>query len=321
METINTLAVTALEPHLKHSKIFELYDRLKPGQALIIDNDHDPKPLYYQLFTDRGSGFLWEYLQDGPEVWKVKISKKSTADTEPTIGEMVTQDYRKAQVFKRYGIDFCCGGKKTITEACAKKGIDPVEVKKALDLLSNEAANSENDYQQWNIGFLTDYIINVHHQYVNENIAFIVELANKVAKVHGQQHAEAIQVAKLFSEVAGDLILHLQKEEKVLFPFVKALAKVQRSGGVLPESAFGNVANPIHIMEAEHEQAGELLQTIRAITNNFTLPADACNSYAVLYKKLDEFENDLHKHVHLENNILFPKVLLAEKELQMTPKG
>ncbi|PYF70602.1 iron-sulfur cluster repair di-iron protein [Pedobacter nutrimenti] len=316
METMNTLDVTALEPRLKHPTIFDIYDRLNPGEAFVINNDHDPKPLYYQLLAERGPVFTWQYLEEGPELWKVKISKNGGVEADPTIGEIVTKDYRKAQVFKHYGIDFCCGGKKTIKEACEKKGIDTAEVTKALESIQDNTNSCENDYTKWDIGFLTDYIINTHHQYVKENTSFIVELANKVAKVHGQQHPEVVEVAKLFNQVGEDLMLHLSKEEKVLFPFIKELATVQREGGQLPESAFGHVSNPIHVMESEHEQAGDLLHTIREITHDFTLPANACNSYTILYKKLDEYENDLHKHVHLENNILFPKALLAEQELQ-----
>lgn len=318
METINTLDVTALEPRLKHPRIFEIYDGLNPGGSFIIYNDHDPKPLYYQLLAERGTGFSWEYLENGPELWKVKISKNEVGGQQETIGEIVTRDFRKAQVFKRFGIDFCCGGKKTIKEVCDKKGIDLTEVTSALERINSETPAGENDYLKWDIGFLTDYIINTHHQYVKDNTSFITELANKVARVHGGQHREVIEVARLFNEVGADLILHLGKEEKVLFPFIKELAIVQRNGGLLPEAAFGNVSNPIHMMESEHEQAGEILHTIREITNDFTLPADACNSYTILYKKLDEYENDLHKHVHLENNILFPKALLAEKELRIT---
>lgn len=317
METIKTLNVTALEPRQKHPVIFEIYDELQSGEAFIIDNDHDPKPLYYQLLAERGPVFGWEYLENGPELWKVKISKMELTATEPTIGEIVTQDYRKAQVFKSFGIDFCCGGKKTIKEVCDKKGLDPAEVAKALAADINATGSSENDYLKWDIGFLTDYIINIHHQYVKENTSFIMELANKVAKVHGDQHPEAIEVARLFGEVGTDLLLHMSKEENILFPFIKELARVQREGGILPESAFGNVSTPIHIMESEHEQAGESLHMIREITNDFTLPSDACNSYTILYKKLDEYENDLHKHVHLENNILFPKAILAEEKLQV----
>lgn len=316
METIVTLNVTALEPRLKHPTIFEMYDNLNPGEAFIIDNDHDPKPLYYQLLAERGQNFDWAYLENGPELWKVKIAKNDTFQNEETIGEMVTKDYRKAQVFKSFGIDFCCGGKKTLTEVCAKKGIDTESLQKALELLKEAPVTSDNDYNKWNPGFLTDYIINTHHQYVKDNTTFILELANKVASAHGAQHPETIRVAEIFAKVASDLTLHLMKEEKVLFPFIKEMSDVQDKAGRLSESAFGAVANPIQMMESEHEEAGEALQTIRELTGNFTLPAGACNSYTILYKKLDEYENDLHKHVHLENNILFPKALALEKELR-----
>jgi regulator of cell morphogenesis and NO signaling len=235
---------------------------------------------------------------------------------EETIGEIVTKDFRKAQVFKNFNIDFCCGGKKTIKEVCESKGIDITVLKRALEEVVDEVDTTGNNYQKWDIGFLTDYIINTHHQYVKDNTQFIMELANKVAKVHGEQHPELIKVAQIFTQVAMELISHLNKEEKMLFPFIKELAAVQRTGGTLPASAFGNVSNPIRMMELEHEEAGEALQTIREITDNFTLPSDACNSYVILYKKLNEYENDLHKHVHLENNILFPKSILTEQELQ-----
>lgn len=236
---------------------------------------------------------------------------------EETIGEIVTQDYRKAQVFKSFGIDFCCGGKKTIAEVCEKNGMDAAEVRAALELVKTDSKTSENDYLKWDIGFLTDYIIHTHHQYVKENTPFIIELADKVAKVHGSQHPEALKVAQLFNQVGADLMSHMNKEEKILFPFIKELAEVQRHGGSVPASAFGKVSNPIRMMEFEHELAGEALHTIREITNNFTLPPEACNSYNILYKKLDEYENDLHRHVHLENNLLFPKAILAERDLQV----
>nr|WP_121271179.1 iron-sulfur cluster repair di-iron protein [Pedobacter schmidteae] len=315
METIQTLNVTALAPRLKHPKIFEIFDRLVPGEAFIIDNDHDPKPLYYQMLAERGQTFSWNYLENGPELWKVKIAKNEDGPARETIGEMVTKDYRKAQVFKSFGIDFCCGGKKTVAEVCEKKGIDLAAVEEALVLPSDEAYSSENDHQKWDIGFLADYIVNTHHRYVKDNTTFITELANKVARVHGAEHPETIKIAALFSEVACELMLHLRKEEQILFPFIKELADIENNGGILKESPFGKVSNPIQLMESEHEHAGAALQEIRDLTQNFTLPADACNSYMILYKKLDEYENDLHRHVHLENNILFPKAIALEQEL------
>ena len=313
METINILNVTALEPRLKHPRIFEEFDSLTPGDAFIINNDHDPKPLYYQMLAERGQTFRWEYLENGPEVWKVKITKNLLEQGEETIGEMVTKDYRRAQVFKNFGIDFCCGGKKTISEVCDTKGINPEQVNQALDAIGIHAPSAENDYLKWDIGFLADFIVNTHHQYIRDNTVFITELANKVAKMHGNTHPEAIKVAAIFTGVAEDLMLHIEKEERVLFPFIKQLANVQKNGGIMHESSFGDVSNPIHMMEAEHEQAGEAMEQIRLLTHNFKLPEDACASYTILYKMLSEYEDDLHRHVHLENNVLFPKAILAEE--------
>jgi regulator of cell morphogenesis and NO signaling len=315
MEVLDILDVTVIEPRFKHPTIFDKFDSLLAGEAFIIHNDHDPKPLYYQLLAERGQVFVWDYLESGPEVWKVKIAKKSEAENTETIGEIVAKDYRKAQVFKNMGIDFCCGGKKTIAEVCEKKGINPEEVERQLAAVKGESINSETDFQNWDLGFLSDYIINTHHRYVRENTAFILEIAQKVARVHGERHPELIRVAELFSQIGSDLTLHLVKEEKILFPFIKELAQVYNSGGMLPSADFGKVSVPIQVMDAEHEQVGGDFEAIRVITSNYQLPVDACSSYTILFKKLEEYENDLHRHVHLESNILFPKAIQLEKEL------
>ncbi|MDR3694778.1 iron-sulfur cluster repair di-iron protein [Mucilaginibacter sp.] len=315
MEILDILDVTVIEPRLKHPTIFEKFDALLPGEAFIINNDHDPKPLYYQLLAERGQIFTWDYLEKGPETWQVKIAKKTDAENSETIGEIVAKDYRKAQVFKNMGIDFCCGGKKTIAEVCEKKGIDPDEVERQLAAVKGDSANSETDFQKWDLGFLSDYIINTHHQYVQENTTFILELAQKVARVHGERHQELIRVAELFSRVGKDLTLHMLKEEKILFPFIKELAQIYKTGGKVPVADFGKVSVPIQVMDSEHELVGGDFETIRELTSNYQLPADACTSYTILFKKLEEYENDLHRHVHLESNILFPKAIQLEKEL------
>jgi len=316
MEKIDILDVTALEPRMKHPKIFEIYDDLNPGEAFIINNDHDPKPLYYQLIAERGRTFSWEYLENGPETWLVKITKNHAEDSTETIGEIVSKDYRKAQVFKSFGIDFCCGGKKTIAQACQTKGIAAEEVESALNAVKDEPSPSESSYLNWKLDFLADYIINTHHQYVKDNTEFIRELANKVARVHGDRHPEMIEVAAIFSQMADHLLLHLRKEEQILFPFIRELVHAEAHSGLPSGNVANGVASPIQVMEAEHEEAGEAMQTIRSLTHNFRLPEDACASYTILFKKLDEFENDLYRHVHLENNVLFPKAILLEKELR-----
>lgn len=316
MEITDILDVTVIEPRFKHPTIFQKFDSLAPGGAFVIHNDHDPKPLYYQLLAERGQTFSWEYLENGPETWRVNIAKRSESESrEETIGEMVSNDYRKAQVFKKLGIDFCCGGKKTLAEVSRSKGIDINIIKAELSALNNSDNDSGLNFNDWALDFLSDYVINTHHRYCRESIPFISELANKVARVHGGNHPELVQLAAVFARIAQDLTLHMQKEEKILFPFIKELVRAKDSGSQLETNPFGNVATPIRVMEMEHEQAGEDLEEIRKLTSGYSLPADACNSYTILFKKLEEFENDLHKHVHLESNIIFPKAIKLEREL------
>ena len=315
MEDILTITdITQLKPELKNLRIVEQFDLLQPGQAFIIQNDQDPKPLFYQLIADSGNVFSWEYLENGPEVWRVMIARLFAARQE-TIGEIVTKDYRKAQIFKKLGIDFCCGGKKTLDEVCTSKGLDIEAVKK--ELLTNQPSDGASfpPFDKWDIGFLSDYIINTHHTYVKENIPFILELANKVAKVHGDSHQELTQVAEIFGRIASDLSSHLVKEESTLFPYIKELAVAAKNDMPIAGASFGTINNPTQMMEMEHEQAGEDMAAIRRATNDYTLPADACTSYTILFKKLQEFENDLFNHVHLENNILFPKAIQLEIDL------
>jgi len=316
MEALDILNVSLIEPRLKHPKIFEKFDSLNEGEHFTIHNDHDPKPLYYQLLGERGEIFTWEYLENGPEIWKVRIAKRKHGENELTIGELVTKDFRKAQVFKKLGIDFCCGGKKTLSEVCGKKGIDIHKVEAELAAVSSEGQATGENFQIWGLDFLSDYVINVHHNYVRESIPFLTEISQKVARVHGDRHPELRKVAEVFAAVAKDLSLHITKEESILFPYIKEMVAAKKAGSSLPVSMFGGVVNPINVMEMEHEGAGEDLSELRSLTNNYELPEDACTSYKILFQKLEEFESDLFQHVHLESNILFPKALELEAELK-----
>lgn len=317
VETENILNVTEIEPKLKHPTIFQRFDALKPGESLTIHNDHDPKPLYYQLLGERGNIFVWEYLEQGPQLWRIKMTKHKEGENEETLGEIAVKDLRKAEVFKKYGLDFCCGGKKTVKEACAEKGIDVTKVEQELqqaDKIVSTSTNRPLPYNDWGLDFLADYITNTHHSYVKKTIPDLRAYATKVASVHGAQHPELLQVNKLTQQVCDELSSHMVKEETVLFPYIKKLFAASIDGSVAQSAIFDSVKTPIDAMEHEHEFVGNALDQIRAITNNYSLPEDACASYAFLFKNLDEFENDLHIHVHLENNILFPKALKLEKQ-------
>lgn len=312
----NILNVTLLEPRLKHPTIFTRFDLLEEGQSLTIHNDHDPKPLYYQMLGERGNIFKWEYLEQGPQWWKVKISKRMSGDKEETLGQLAAKDLRKAQVFKKYGLDFCCGGKKTVKEACAEKGLDVTKVEQELQSADKLPVSSRAlPYDEWGLDFLADYIVNTHHSYVRKNLPDIKAYAEKVFKVHGAHHPELERIHQLVEEVYAELTTHLMKEEKILFPYIKELvsAKTGSQSSISPH--FGSIQNPIGVMEADHEIVGSNLEEIRKLSDNYRLPEDACASYSLLYSMLDEFEEDLHLHVHLENNILFPKALETEKKL------
>lgn len=312
---METLDVTQLEPRLKHPTIFDRFDALTGGQAFIIHNDHDPKPLYYQMIAERGPIFDWEYIANGPEVWEVKITRNKLGEESQTIGEMVAQDFRKAEVFRKFGLDFCCGGKKTLDKACEKKGLDVKEVQAALSEIENQTNSQSEDYNSWELDFLADYIINKHHKYIENSHPILHEYSNKVARVHGDRHPEVVEIAHYYNEVAEELNNHMQKEEMLLFPYIKELVVAKRNGTPISRPPFGTIENPINMMETEHVSAGGNMDKIKEFSNNFTPPEDACNSYRVLFSKLQEYELDLHHHIHLENNILFKKAIDLEKEL------
>ena len=317
MQTIteNILNVTLLEPRQKHPTIFVRFDELTEGESLTIQNDHDPKPLYYQLLGERGNIFTWEYLEQGPESWKVKISKRMSSESEETLGQIVATDLRKAQIFKKYGLDFCCGGKKTVKQACAEKGLDVTKIEQELQQADKIPLSRPLPYGDWSLDFLSDYIVNTHHSYVNKNLPDIKAFAEKVMKVHGAQHPELVRINQLVQEIYAELTAHMAKEEKVLFPYIKELVAANKNTTPLHAPHFGSVQTPINMMEMEHELVGKNLEEIRILSGNYLLPQDACASYSLLYRLLDEFEEDLHLHIHLENNILFPKALQTEKEM------
>jgi len=307
-----TLDVTQIEPRLKHPTIFEHFDALKPGESFVIHNDHDPKPLYYQLLGQRGTIFTWEYLEEGPRTWLVKIAKNKVDKEEDveTVGSIAAKDYRKAEVFKKLGIDFCCGGEKSLKEASKEAGISEEQLRQELENADTVTASASQDYNKWKLDFLADFIANTHHQYIRDNATVISGLADKVAQRHGPQHPELGSLAERVNALMNDLLSHLDKEEKVLFPAIKSLVSNQNNGSADTASIKSIIDN----MHVEHDHAGNDLKYLRKLTNGYTLPPDACNSYNYLFEKLQEFEDDLFKHIHLENNILFPKAVALEKK-------
>ena len=220
-----------------------------------------------------------------------------------SIGEMVALDFRTASVFKNNRIDFCCGGKKTLEATCLEQGIDQEMVERELEAISATAQNAGQDYRSWRPEFLCDYIMNTHHQYVLKTLPDLLLYTQKIANVHGSHHPELMEVALLFAKINEELLQHLKKEEEVLFPAIKhALAHNDSASKEL-------IVSEINRMVGEHEFAGGAMDRINQITDHYKLPEDSCGTYRVAFKLLEQFEDDLHIHVHLENNILYPTAL------------
>ena len=231
-----------------------------------------------------------------------------------TVAEFVTKNIKTADVFKKHGIDFCCGGGVTIKEACKKSAVDFDTLITELNLV--ESTNSFlNDYNKWELDFLIDFIQNTHHKYVDENLTLLKQYVDKVAQAHGDNHPEIFEIQELIHVVSDELTTHMKKEELLLFPFIKKLVRAKREHTKIEKPYFDSVNNPIQMMEEDHDHAGDIFKRISKLTNAYQTPEDACNTFKALYAKLEEFEDDLYQHVHLENNILFPKARYIESRL------
>lgn len=230
---------------------------------------------------------------------------------ETLIGELVATDYRAASVFKQNGIDFCCNGNRTLEEACSNKNIATEQVINSLLEVTSQKADTGVDFNSWPLDLLADYIEKKHHRYVEAKIPEIIPYLDKIVQVHGGHHPELLEVQQLFRESAGELSAHMKKEELILFPLIRKMIKNANAGNNA-EIIMGSVTSPIQRMMEEHETEGDRFRKISELTNNYTTPADGCNTYRVTLALLKEFEDDLHLHIHLENNILFPKAIAME---------
>ena len=236
-----------------------------------------------------------------------------------TLAEIVKDNFHTADVFESYGLDFCCKGNRTIEEVCNEKNLDTdklIHELSNIDFIKKEGIN----FDELELNFLIDYIINIHHSYVKKSLPKIADHLQKLHLAHGDNHPEIIEIENIFAEVSAELESHMMKEEKMLFPYIKKLVEVKNDTGEFAIPPFGNISNPIIVMEREHESAGNALYKIRELSSNYFIPSDACNTYKVLYEELKEFENDLHIHVLLENSILHPKAKILENEIKESIK-
>ena len=231
-----------------------------------------------------------------------------------TLREIVTDDFRAAAIFEKYSLDFCCRGGKTIAEACTDKDVDRESVLRDMRDLE-ERGGDRGVSEDLPAGQLTQHIVATHHAYVRRMVPVLLAHTRKVATVHGPNHPEVVDIAVIFEKVAAELLDHMLKEENVLFPYIEALGSALESGAPVPAAHFGTARNPIRMMEAEHRLAGDALYDIRKLSGTYAPPPDACTTFKVTYRELEEFERDLHRHVHLENNMLFPEAIALEDRL------
>ncbi|BCR06200.1 iron-sulfur cluster repair di-iron protein [Desulfuromonas versatilis] len=234
-------------------------------------------------------------------------SARMIPSAQTTVGAVVADDFRTARVFEAHGIDFCCGGKVALGAICREQGLDLGELLREIAGAKSAAVGSSQNYAAWALPFLADYIVNTHHVYLNENTGQIAAYASKIAQVHGAHHPEVIEIAAIFAKIATDMAAHLREEEEVLFPAIKRIDASTRAGHAPEAADVATIQASLVKLDQEHQEIGDAVHAIRDLAKGYGVPEGVCNTFAVTYQKLREFEDDLHKHVHLENNILFPK--------------
>jgi regulator of cell morphogenesis and NO signaling len=229
-----------------------------------------------------------------------------------TVREVVLELPQAARVFEKLKIDYCCGGDKPLGEACATAGVELANLERMLEEAGQTPGNGSIDFQKATLGALVGHILDKHHVYTKEEMARMEPLIDKVIGAHGGNHPELRGLGGLFQQLCADLKPHMFKEEQILFPYIVEMERSVVQNRPAPIAPFGTVINPIRMMMMEHEPVGDLLRELRALSSNYTVPPDGCISYQTLYQALDAFEQDLHQHIHLENNILFPRAIELE---------
>jgi regulator of cell morphogenesis and NO signaling len=238
-----------------------------------------------------------------------------TINTTKTVRELAVEIPNATRVFEDFGIDYCCGGKRSLDEACNAANLPVDEVIKALSTAAQPSASGHGPLQSGSLAELIDHIVKTHHKFTREETARLNKLLDKVCSVHGKNHPELLAIRETFLGLEQELRVHLMKEENVLFPYIVRTEEALFQNEPPLPGPFGTVQNPIRMMMQEHDGAGEALRQIRQASHNFTAPQDACISYQTLYQALAGFEKDLHQHIHLENNILFPRAVEMEESV------
>lgn len=232
--------------------------------------------------------------------------------TTTTLADVAATSLGAVRTLERYGLDYCCGGKQPFDEACLSKGLDPQSVHEEIEK-SQGAGAQDRDWQAAPLGDLVKHIVATHHEYLKLELPTLSNRLAKVHSVHGTRDPETLnRMLEVFGSLRGEMEQHMHKEEVVLFPFIEQYGRAEAQGKPMPPVPFGSIANPIGVMEQEHTSAGDALGEIRALTQNYQLPPYACTTVRTLYEGLHALESDLHVHIHLENNILFPRAIALE---------
>ena len=235
--------------------------------------------------------------------------------TQKTVRELALETPTASRVFEKLGIDYCCGGNKPLEEACRAANLNVQEVLDSLEAAAQSERGGRGD-RNWGAGPLADLVAqikNTHHKYTREEVARLGPLFDKVCLAHGEKHPELLRIRGIFRGLAQELTTHMMKEEMVLFPYIVRMEEAVMENTPITPAPFGSVERPVATMEHEHDSAGSALRAMREASGGYAAPADSCVSYQTLYQALAHFETDLHQHIHLENNILFPRAIEMEK--------
>jgi len=305
-----------IDPGTMHVDIFEKLSAMEIGQSVVINHDQNLRPLYFRLQAECRQAFVWETLDDGPEAWRVQFTRKAPGINSETIGDMVSRDYRNAAVFKKLGVDFSCDGKRTLEQVCTDNHLDMNDLRQQLAMCLMQPAVQTINLLSWAPAFLCRYLVNLNHQYIKINTPFIGELAQKVAVSYKDSHPQIDRVSTLFFNAGEGMMRDILKEEASLFPEIVKLSECDNKGCMPTIDATDDILTAFYSMMASHEKIAADFRLIRQLTNNYQVPRYVSSSYNILYKLLQEYEDDLLFNFHLENNLLFPKVIAIRDKMR-----